>query len=431
MIYPESNQVNQYEYQPIDPAEEFELNEIERPPSFTRKFVELLFYVIVAIPNFTKLSFFLKVPYLMGALVMVSGFLTFVIILAERRKIPTVVYCAIFMNLGANISQVIGQGELPLIGEYLPYFLHWLTFLTMVSYLVQNKAANYRILFFLAVLIIATVWGGGVLSSGGDRLDLSGIEAGAAFSNANQLAYVSGFFSVAILFWSLRASKLLRPFLWAMAVFLAFLLIRTISRGGMLVFACGIMVLLFLILMGRGVRLSGIVLIVVSLLVVLQLSYIVAGNFELLGERLGEESIRTKIYSMETLKQILGSLIFGGGYNTRTSAGVSAHNAFINTYLCYGGITIWPYIILLWILGVRMLRMFRADNLDSTIKFTVIALFGMSFGCLMFSNLGYMFWNSIYALAVVEKYTAPYSKRRIKNREAMELMYYSPEDEFE
>jgi len=348
--------------------------------------------------------------------VMFSGFLAFVLMLAERQKISIVVWCAIFMNVGANLSQVMGHGVLPVIGEGLAQFSHWCAYLIMLTYLVQNKAASNRVLLFFGLIIVLTVWSGGELSLEADRLDLKDIEAGASFSNANQLAYTTGFFSIALLFWSLRAAKLLRPFLWALAAVLAFLLIRTVSRGGMLVFACGIMVLIFSILMGRGTRIGGVILILVAFFVVSQLAVLVAGSFDYLGERLGQESIRTSVYSAETIKQITSSVIIGHGPGTRTDAGITAHNAFIYTHMCFGGITIWPYIILIWIMGFRILRMFRADDLDSNTKFTVIALFGMSLGCLIFSNMGYAFFNSIYALAVVEKYTSPYSKRKIAER---------------
>lgn len=418
MTYPESNQLDQYEIQPIDPAKIFELNEIERSPSLVRKFVELLLYTTIVVSNFPALTFLVDIPYALGGLLFTSGFLAFVLMLADGQKISTVVWCAIIMNIAANLSQVLGQGAIPVIGAGLTLFSHWLSRLIMICYLVQNKATNYRVLLFFATLVVLTVWSGGVITDTTSRLALSEIEAGGGFSNANTLAYLTGLFSVAVLFWSLRASKLIRPFLWALAAALIYILIRTVSRGGMLAFACGIMVLLFSILMGRGTRIGGIVLIVISIFVFFQFSYLVADSFEFLGERMGQESSRVDVYSMSTVNAIFDSIILGGGPRTKTSAGFSAHNAFIYTHMCYGGITIWPYIILLWIFGVRMLRMFRADDLDFTIKFTVIALFGMSLGSVILSNVAYVYLSSVYALAVVEKYTAPYSKRRIAEREA-------------
>jgi len=62
MIYSESNQDDQYECQQIDTSGTFGLNEIEQPPSLTRKFVELLLYTAVLSTNFPGVSPLSNIP---------------------------------------------------------------------------------------------------------------------------------------------------------------------------------------------------------------------------------------------------------------------------------------------------------------------------------------------------------------------------------
>jgi hypothetical protein len=167
---------------------------------------------------------------------------------------------------------------------------------------------------------------------------------------------------------------------------------------------------------------------VVGIIAVLQLGYLLARPLYLLEERLMYEPIvggvRMKVYGLGTLHDLWDSKILGRGMGTVTrSAGITAHNSFIYTHMCFGGITAWPYAVWLVVLGVRILRTIRFSDIPRDTKFLIVALFGMALGSQLFVNRAYLFYSSVYATAMIEKYTAPFGKRRMRARMAAEQGY--------
>ncbi len=413
------------EYIPLD---------IERPASLLRVVIEILFYftvMIVVFPHWFRVE---RVPYLLGGSILSVGLLSLMMFLVERQALPISVWFAVLINIGANISEVAGHQHTPILTRGLIELFHWIWYLTMVCYLVQNAGAAKRVLLFFSVLLIVAVWAGGITFYG-ERLSLE-VGIGRSFRNANQVAYLSGLFAVACLFWSLRSSPVLRPVLWAISAVLVWALFGTVSRAGIAVFACGLMVLAVAIAMGRGVRLGGIILIVVALIAIFQLGYLLARPLYLLEERLSYEPIhqgvRMRVYGTGTLYDLWDSKVLGGGMGTITrSAGITAHNSWIYAHMCYGGITAWPYAIWLLVLAIRILRMIRLSDVPRDIKLMVVAVFGMALGSQLFSNRAYLFFSCIYATAIIEKYTAPFSKRRMRASVAAQQHYALGEPELE
>lgn len=398
-----------------------------KPPSFTRKFVELMFYVTLLVISFPSLTGLQSIPNAIGALLMVAGFIAFTIMVSGREGIPISVWFAIMINVSANFSQVIGHQQLPIIGEGLIGFFQWLCQLIMVCYLLQNDAAGKRVfLVFVGIFIISIFLGAeGLLETsavGAERLSLKETGHGAAFANSNAIAYMSGIFSITCLFWSLRCKKLFRPILWLLVAIMTLILLKTASRGGLLVFICGLALLMFAVLSGRDIRLGGIVQIVVAVIVVLNLGYMVAPSLDLLRERMDRGSpARTGVYQAETIGQLCETLIIGGGSRTLVKqTGVIAHNSYINTHLSFGGITALLYLTWLFVLGIRVLRMFRHHDIPFDIKMKVMALYGMSLGFQFFSNQGFMAYMVIYATAVIERYTFLYSGHKLRERKFAE-----------
>ena len=137
-----------------------------------------------------------------------------------------------------------------------------------------------------------------------------------------------------------------------------------------------------------------------------------------------------RVYSVETLYDLWDSKVLGSGPLTITrAAGITAHNSFIYTHMCFGGITAWPYLIWLLVLGIRILRMMRFSDIPWDIKLLVVALFGMALGSQVLSNKAYLYYSTIYATAIVEKYTAPFSGRRMRRSAAAQQDYYPAEHE--
>ena len=398
--------------------------ELNRPPSLIRKLVELMFYFVMLMTTFPHLMGGLtQVPNALGAIQTSIGGLAFLLMLTQREKIPISIWFAVAINVFANFSEVIGHGAIPIIGEGTVAMLHWVTGLLMVCYLVQNEATYKRLLLFhIAIVLIAVKLGGtGTFETGSaieaGRLGL--LEAGFAvtFMNPNTLGCLAGFLAVASLFWSLRSAIVLKPVLWSLAAVLIFVVFVTVSRSAILITFCGLMVLVLAVLMGRGVRLAGIILIIVGMLVVAQFGYMLTSHMELLGERMGRRSVRLDVYTVETIDELLDTMLIGKGTLTRLKhAGILPHNVFLSVHLFYGAPAAWAYALWIIILGLRTLRMMRHREVPLDQKLMIVALFGMTFGLQMCSNHGYVHVQSILATAVIERFTAPYSWRRIKMR---------------
>jgi hypothetical protein len=387
---------------------------VEKPPSLARKFVELLFYVVVLNGAYVHLTGLATVRFASGGLVLGAGLLTFFLMKAQGERLPVSVWFALIFAAAANVSQ-LRYGELPLIGEGLPGITHWISYLIMMCYLVRNSATQKRVLLFSAFLVVGLVISGGGMHKGAERLMLQGV--GAGFSNANALAYASGLFAVALLFYSLRSPKVLRPFLWGLAAVLTYCLFLTVSRGGAITMACGVAVLLGAILTARGVRLGGVILVGVAVVAVSQLAYLLSESVTYLEERLQTESERTLVYQWETLNDLAETLVFGRGPSAIiTSAGFTAHNTFLYAHTAYGGMAAYPYLLWLIVLMVRITRMMFARDHPMDAKLLVVALFGMGLAAQLLSNQGQLFYCVVYATAITEKYTAPYSHRRIAQR---------------
>ncbi|MHC4443327.1 MAG: hypothetical protein ACYTBZ_02625 [Planctomycetota bacterium] len=363
-----------------------------------------------------------------GGIVLLSGIICLLIMLTQRERIHTSVWFALIMNIGATLSQTLGHGETPIIGAGLNHFILWLSNLIMFCYLIQNDATRKRILIVFSVLIILATTVGGFEEQKGGRLR---IEEGTAssFRNPCSLAYMTALFSISFLFWSLRSTKTIRPILWFMAVMLIIILFRTVTRGGIAAFACGLAVFVSAIMLGRGARISGIVTVAVLLVASSQLLFLVAGQIQYLQERFktAGQSERLDVYSLETLQEMWETKLFGRGPETRLqSAGFSAHNSFIYTHTCYGGITSLPYLIWQIVLMIRLARMMLSRDLPMVTKMHVLAVFGIALADQLMSNSGYMDFCTLYAFAITEKYTAPYSRRRILQRRYAQY-YGTPE----
>ncbi|MEP0841579.1 MAG: hypothetical protein HRF43_02565, partial [Phycisphaerae bacterium] len=346
-----------------------------------------------------------------------AGLIALLVNLAQREPLPISVWFAIVMNIGVNLTQAFGVGEMPVISEAVRPMLFWLFQVIMFCYLIRNSATEKRLMVFITIMLGIVVYLGGQITRD-DRLMLERFAAGSSFGNANQLSYMTGLFAIALLFWSLRAAVVLRPVLWLLAAAMAFLMLKTGSRGGAATFGCGLIMLVLTILMGRGVRISGTLMAAVIVIGVSQAWFLVADPLEVLSRRAGQHSIRSDVYRWELLDDLWNTKIFGVGpaWAYTSTANIQAHNSFIYAHQAYGGITAWPYLLWLLVLGTRITRFLLSRDFPLDRRMMVATLFGMSLCAQILSNHGYMFFSSLFAIGVIEKYTAPYSRRRIRER---------------
>lgn len=397
---------------------------IERPLSLPRFFVELMLYAIIINSAFPDLIGLYKIRYLTGGTVMVAGFVSLLITLALREPLPYSVWFVVGFNIFANISQVVAHGKIPIIGEGLSVLYHWLSFLIMVCFIVQNSAAEKRVIVFSILIIVLAVAKGGVEMIEKERLELIGIAG--YFSNPNDLAHMAALFAMAALFWSLRSSKPMKPIIWLIAGILIVIVIRTISRGAMLTFVCGCLVLMVTVMIGKGVRAPGIILVIVAVITILNLGHLLFQQMEHLRQRyMGAAALSTEarlgIYSPHMLSELWETKFFGRGPQdaaTRTT-GVTPHNTFIYAHLVFGGTTGWIYLLWLLYLTKRIFKMFRAKDFPLDIKMQVLALSGMTLGLQLLSNQGQLFLSTIFTTAIIEKYTSIYSKRNMRKQGAL------------
>lgn len=400
---------------------------IERPSSFVHLFIELMLYATIVNSLFPGLTGLQKIRYMTGGTVMVAGFVSLLIILALREPLPRSVWFVVGFNIFANISQFVAHGETPITGGGLAALFHWLSFLIIICFLVQNSAAEKRVIAFFVLMIVCAVVKGGLMTSVEQyRLTLVGVAG--AFNNANDLAHMAALFAIAALFWSLRSGKLIKPLIWLMAGALVIIMVRTISRGAALTFGCGCLVLMVTVMIGKGVRAPGIILVIIAVITVLQFGYLLSREMGYIRQRYigqGAADFSTKarlgVYSLDMLGELWETKLFGRGpHNPQTkTTGKSAHNTFLHTHLVFGGMTGWTYLLWLLYLGRRIFKMFRAKDLPLDIKMQVLALFGMSLGSQILSNQAQLFYSSIFATAIVEKYTSIYSRRNMREQQAL------------
>ena len=385
-------------------------HEIEAPPSILRIMVEAIFYFVLTISTFIEQIGVSKIDNLAGAIVTAAGLFTFIVILIQREKLSASFLFMLAIVIAGNFSQVFGNGETPIVGEGLPPLLHGATLTLIFCYLVRNQAAEKRVIFIVcAVIIVTTVLFGEFIFG---RLSLENV--GGTFSNANDLAYSSGLFGVALLFRSLHSDRKIKILFWTISLVLIFICLRTVSRGGILALGCGLWLFFLTMFIGRQKARNIFFLTTTGIIVACFFSGVVTERMTSIAKRMEEtESFkkRAAVFKEDPLGDMRKTLIFGKGPEmAETSAGVTAHNTFLHTHITYGGPA--AYIYLLWLLWMirAIVRVVFNKNIKADIKFMVVAIFLVMFVSQMVSNNGYLFLSSCYVVGVVDKYT--YSPRK-------------------
>lgn len=395
---------------------------IERPASSGRVLIEFLYYVCLFNAAFLYRFGIYQIPFLAGGLVTVSGLLCIAMIAFSPDKFPLAFWATCVMWLGANISQVIGNGQMPIIANGLNLMVFLVCQQMMVYYICQNRGGRKRLLIFMAGLAIVLIGIAGEEVGAGKVRRLAVTETGGLLANSNGAAYVCSFLAIALLFWSLRATKISRPFLWAMAAALTIVTIRTLSRTGILLLVLGFGMLLLAILSARGARLGGVIFLLVAAVGASQLAVTVGESFYMLRERFGGEysntMSRVDLYDTRTLIDLLATTPFGRGADdaVMTSTGITAHNTFVYMHMSFGAITAWPLIIWQIILGFRVFRMARASDYPMDTRLMIVSFYGMILAEYLTNNVTFLEISALYGTGMIEFYTAPYSRRAISER---------------
>jgi hypothetical protein len=337
-------------------------------------------------------------------------------LLINRKAIPFSIWIAILMNIPVNLTQYY-QGDTPILGPTAASYWQYVCFLAMFCYLVENETAAKRITLFFGVVIITVTFIGGYEMSAGERIGLEeGV--GGGFRNPNDLANMAALFSIACLFWSLKAKPYFRPVYWTVALALLGVLLQTVSRAGLLVFGYGLAMFILLIVSGKGQRLTGIVLIVFGAIAALLFSAFLSHYFYLYSERAMADTHRGSVYSLATLRELMEYPILGVGSGTRlTGAGIQPHNTFIATFFYFGGIAALLYSTWLAVLIVRLRRAFFYRELPIFTRFFLVTFFGVTLAAQVFGNQVHLLLSCVFSTALLEKYLPAYSAPEIRKRQ--------------
>jgi hypothetical protein len=394
---------------------------IERPPSIGRKFAEVLLYLPVLTSVFMEYLKIIQVRYAAGTIHLGCEALGLLIILMHRERLPLTFWFGVLFNLGANITQVVVNNQMPIMGKSLPPLMFYLGNLMLTCFVIQNKTAMKRVILFYTILMFVIAASGGAYMRTHQTLRMGFEGIGGGMGNPNSVAYMTGSFAICLLFWSLRATKAIRPVLWVLAFVLFLLLLRTVSRTGISLFFLSFFLLVLAIMSGKGMRIGGLVLIGFCLLLLSQFAYLLADQMIYIGKRMELKTAegRLGIYAWSTIGDLINTAFLGVGPERAivTSTGIAAHNSFVYAHQAYGGITAWPYLLWLGILATRIFKMFKARDLTIDVKLWVLALFGVALGGELTNNVNLDCYCSVFAWAMTEKYAVvPYSSRAIAQR---------------
>lgn len=415
----------EYEYLQEQPASGVSSDDpfgIERPWTLAVGLVEVLYYLCLLNSVFFIQLGFYQVPMLSGGIITVSGLTCMALIAFSNNKFPLTFWAACIMWLGANLSQVLGNGDIPIIAQGVNLMLFFTCQQIMAYYLCQNSGSRKRLLLVMSIIVLALMGIAGEATGTGRVKRLSGTEGSGFLANANGVAYVCSFLAVALVFWSQRAVKIGRPFLWVMAAALTIITIQTLSRTGMLLLLVGGAMLLLSILAARGTRIGGLVFLLIAVLGASQLAYMVADSFLLIQERFAGEysntASRLGLYDLRTLSDLISTTPFGRGSDDAimTSTGITAHNTFVHIHMAFGAITAWPLLIWQAILAIRVFRMARASDYPVDKRIMIVTFYGMILAEYLTNNMAFLEISALYGTAIVDFYTAPYSRRAIAER---------------
>jgi len=386
---------------------------IEQPSTKLRIAVELLLYFLLIVQVFPAQIGVTGIGFLAGALVAIGGLSCFFVYHSSREKLPATFYFVFIINVFANFSLVIGRGEPPILGDGLTDLFHWATMVLLFSYIIRNRAAEKRMLFAMALLIMVAVIVGGTeeFHYGRPRLELQ--DLGGTFRNANDLAYFSGLTAVCLLFMGLRSRSIVLLLANSAALVLMLICFKTVSRSGII--SLGLGVILFVattFIANKQFRKIGTVIIFIGVFIGVAVYF--SQPFLLFIERLGEHSYgsRVGVYQTAIFNDLADTFVTGMGQDGAvTRGGISAHNTFLHTHIAYGGLAAYVYFIWMAWLGICVWNTCLCDKAPTDIRVFIAVIFIMMIISHVFTNRGYLLLPSIYAAATIEKYTYCYRLR--------------------
>ena len=278
----------------------------------------------------------------------------------------------------------------------------------MICYAARSAQAPVRFAFFFAFCVFLASAIGYQYNGVGNwtpyaRMGLRGEEVASAFANPNGLAVTCYSSAAVLLFYSLRSRKFMTLVSVCVALVLAVITVKTVSRQGFIFLLFCFAMYSFEAFANKKKKLG--FWCFVLLAAYLAFHYVAAYS-DLKGAyqyRFSRPSTRTEYFA--TAIQDMGDTLFTGkgGDRSLTSKGIEPHFTFLYLHLGYGGICAWIYALwmcfLVWKAASILLA--RGPTMDSRVE--IATFFCLFLGAQFASPFAPLDYGNMIALAIMER----------------------------
>jgi len=398
---------------------------------FGRFVAEILLYISLILGAFGEQIGTTDIPLLGGAIILLCGLVTAGIMLAEGKKIPTSIWFALAITILANVSDVI-NGQRPLNTD-VNEMLFWMCRLLIACHLFKNDKAAHRAFFFLALCTLLAVGRGGlgeVTGAGQVKRLTTGEQVIGALNGPNGIGPAAACAATFLLIFSLHCSKKFKLFYWIAALVMSYIAVRTVGRMSTVLLAGGILGFVTIVMFTKGGKLGFIMLIFLTIGGVARYTYTLTRVKETaeIRFRLGYDRLAM---NPDLRRDVAETVLFGMGREEQFRRyGNIPHVPFYFLHLTYGGPVAYIYTAWLILLSVRCWRTFWSREVDLRYKLEMITALGLLLLIQFSSVFAPAKYGILLVTAMLEKYTAPFSLRRVRLRrfEHEALAMLPPED---
>lgn len=361
-----------------------------------RNTVELLLYLSIGTRLFGNELGVLKVAGLSGALILASGFISFVILLMRQERLPTSFLFAVLISFLATIVDLYQIDTAP------RDMLFWTSILLMMCYVVRDEAGHLRCALFLSSCVFLSIYLGGTFFSGMNGVQRLGLSNG-MFGNPNSLAQISLLTAISLLFLGFRFNRVISVICMFVALGLSSVVLLTLSRQGLILLAGGLCAYMIFVLFSKTRKLEALLLALIAICLVIVFRTEVINIADGYLFRLGLESSRVD-YWKTAPHDLPETLMAGyGTQNAFTLEGLKPHSAFLWLHLAFGGFCAMVYTAWILWLATRTKSLVFNQSLPGSLRTEGLVMFFIFFALQFTSVFAPYNYGCILAVATLEK----------------------------
>jgi hypothetical protein len=368
--------------------------------------VEALLYLSICLRAFGWQLGIMNFQGLSGGIVALSGVACFAIMVAKRERLPLSFWFILLINILADVSELYVTG-----GEFLQSsgpknMFYWMSWSLMACYIVRDKRAYVRFIFFLSFcVLVAMVLGMHIRGVGfHSRVTLEGQNIATMFANSNELAQLSCIAAIVLLFYSFRTNKLMTLLSVATSLVLSVITLKTVSREGLILLLFGIMLYCVSVIVKRKGKVGFVILLVLAVVAINKYSTETITLQKAYGFRFSKPSERTE-YFKTALQDMNDTFLFGkGSAKPYTVQMMEPHNTFLWTHVAYGGLCAWAYLTWILVLSWKTFGLTWRRRSGQVDRFEIVALLGIFVAAQQVLPFAPSNYGSILAVAIFEKY---------------------------